>query len=61
MAEAKAVHVDDSQPRFEQVSFIALPAEALRRLSAEGAKRGLTASQLLANAVDEYLRNHPTE
>lgn len=60
MPEAKAVPVDPT-PRMEQVSFIALPATTLQMLADEGSRRNLTVPQLLAAALDEYLRNHPKE
>lgn len=37
--------------------FLALPAEAYRRLSDEAAKRGLTISELFSRAIDQYVGN----
>lgn len=56
MAQAKSVPDDVLPPSFEQVAFIALPLSSFRILGNEGAKRGLTIPQLIAQAVAAFLK-----
>lgn len=41
------------------ITFIALPEATFIALSDEAAKRGMNVAQALAQALDEFLKNHP--
>lgn len=58
-----AIEEPDASPTplqaFGELTFIALPVPLFKRLSDEGARRGMQLSQLLVAAVESYLRDHP--
>lgn len=45
----------------ESKLLIRVPEDWRRQVKAEAALRGITISQLIRTAVDEYLKQHPRE